>query len=205
MRFKGTLKSWNDERGFGFIESDQGGQEIFVHVKAISNLKGRPALNLPLSFEVEMGPNGKKRAKHVEVVRSPRAARILRNDSPAQWGTATLFAIPAFILLFVVLVFLWRVPSTYAAIYLTASIIAFVAYALDKSAAQSNRWRTSESTLHLLAIGCGWPGALLAQQFLRHKSSKREFRAVFWATVVLNVGAFIFVCSPTGKALFKLG
>jgi uncharacterized membrane protein YsdA (DUF1294 family)/cold shock CspA family protein len=204
MRFKGTLKSWNDERGFGFIESEQGGQEIFVHVKAISNLRGRPALNLPLSFEVELGPNGKKRAKSVEVIRPARSVPTRRNDSATQWGTATLFTIPAFIMLFTVLVFLWRIPLTYAAIYLTASFITFVAYALDKSAAQSNRWRTAESTLHLLAIACGWPGALLAQQFLRHKSAKREFRIVFWATVVINVVAFVFVCSPAGKALLKL-
>jgi len=34
MRIEGVIKSWNDERGFGFIEPTQGGQEIFVHVKA---------------------------------------------------------------------------------------------------------------------------------------------------------------------------
>ena len=42
MQFSGTLKSWNDDRGFGFIEATQGGQggqggqEIFVHVKAFA-------------------------------------------------------------------------------------------------------------------------------------------------------------------------
>jgi uncharacterized membrane protein YsdA (DUF1294 family)/cold shock CspA family protein len=203
MRFKGTLKSWNDERGFGFIESEQGGQEILVHVKAIPHLKGRPALNLPLSFEVELGLNGKKRAKLVEVIRPARAARTHRNDSPAHWGAATLFAITAFIFLFAVLAFWWRIPLVYAAVYLAASLVTFIAYAVDKSAAQSNRWRTPESTLHVLAIVCGWPGALLAQQFLRHKSSKRKFRAVFWVTVVINVVAFIFACSPAGKALLQ--
>ena len=34
MPFTGTLKSWNDDRGFGFIAPAQGGQEIFVHIKA---------------------------------------------------------------------------------------------------------------------------------------------------------------------------
>ena len=34
MQFTGTLQSWNDDRGFGFIEATQGGQEIFVHIKA---------------------------------------------------------------------------------------------------------------------------------------------------------------------------
>ena len=42
MRFEGVLSQWNDERGFGFIEPTQGGQEIFVHIKAFRQLAGRP-------------------------------------------------------------------------------------------------------------------------------------------------------------------
>jgi uncharacterized membrane protein YsdA (DUF1294 family) len=41
-------------------------------------------------------------------------------------------------------------------------------------------------TLHLVALLGRWPGAALAQKRLRHKSSKIEFRRVFWATVALN-------------------
>ena len=56
MRFEGTLKSWNDERGFGFIAPDQGSDEVFVHVKAFSRRNGRPAVGQRLVFGVEMGP-----------------------------------------------------------------------------------------------------------------------------------------------------
>jgi len=49
---------------------------------------------------------------------------------------------------------------------------------------------------------CGWPGALLAQQFLRHKSTKTEFRSVFCGTVVLNVAAFVVLASPMGRSLW---
>ena len=45
-------------------------------------------------------------------------------------------------------------------------------------------------TLHGLSLIGGWPGALIAQQVLRHKSRKEEFRFVFWLTVVINVGVF---------------
>lgn len=82
------------------------------------------------------------------------------------------------------------------------SIITFVAYALDKNAAQKGNWRTQESTLHMLALVGGWPGAMYAQQKLRHKSVKTEFRQVFWATVVMNVGALSWIAlSETGRSV----
>ncbi|HJV36229.1 MAG TPA: DUF1294 domain-containing protein [Geomonas sp.] len=71
-------------------------------------------------------------------------------------------------------------------IYLLASVVSFLSYALDKSAAKSGRWRTRESTLHLLALVGGWPGALLAQQVLRHKTRKRSFQVLFWTTTLFN-------------------
>jgi uncharacterized membrane protein YsdA (DUF1294 family) len=43
---------------------------------------------------------------------------------------------------------------------------------------------------------------LLAQQLLRHKSTKAEFRTVFWATVVLNSLGFVALCSPLGRPLW---
>jgi uncharacterized membrane protein YsdA (DUF1294 family) len=84
------------------------------------------------------------------------------------------------------LVLIGRLPLTLISVYLAASTITFIAYAIDKSAAQNNRWRTKESTLHLFGLAGGWPGALLAQKTLRHKSKKDEFQTVFWATVIAN-------------------
>ena len=77
-------------------------------------------------------------------------------------------------------------------LYLAASLTAAVAYGVDKSAAQSGRWRTAESTLHVLALMGGWPGALVAQRFFRHKSRKRSFRVAFLGTVALNCGALLW-------------
>ena len=58
MRFDGVIKTWNDERGFGFIEASQGGQEIFVHIKAFSARATRPQVGNRVSFEIELGPQG---------------------------------------------------------------------------------------------------------------------------------------------------
>ncbi len=75
------------------------------------------------------------------------------------------------------------------AVYALTSVATFALYAFDKSAAIGRRRRVSERTLHLWALLGGWPGALAAQRLLRHKSSKRPFRAVFWLTVLANVAA----------------
>lgn len=202
MRFDGIIKTWNDDRGFGFIESTQGGQEIFVHIKSFRLRSGRPQEGQAISFEIELGPQGKKRAKNVEPIRAVRPVGKRPSSSPAQWGTTTLFAIPAFLLLYVVALVLWRPPPMLAVVYIGVSAVTFFVYALDKSAAERRSWRTPESTLHVLSLAGGWPGALLAQQFLRHKSSKAEFRSVFWGTVLLNVIGFVAVCSSAGRQLW---
>lgn len=132
-------------------------------------------------------------------MKTPRSSSNPRARQPAQRGTATLLALPAFLCVYAVVTLLWRPPLWLAAAYVGMSLLTLVVYAMDKAAAQAHRWRTAESTLHLLALACGWPGALLAQQWLRHKSAKREFRAVFWATVVLNVAGWVVLSSPWGR------
>lgn len=121
------------------------------------------------------------------------------------WRTTSLFAIPAFGLAYMVIAILWKPPLWVAALYVVSSTATFIAYAVDKSAASSGAWRTPESTLHVLSFAGGWPGALLAQQLLRHKSIKRGFQQVFWATVVFNLTALGVLVSPWGrKLLFEL-
>ena len=48
--------------------------------------------------------------------------------------------------------------------------------------------------LALSALG-GWPGANLAQHYLRHKSKKTSFRAAHWVMVLLNLGGFGLLAS----------
>lgn len=86
--------------------------------------------------------------------------------SPARWGTASLFAIPLFLVVALVVSALWRPPVWLAGLYLGASV--------------------------------------LAQQWLRHKSVKAEFRATFWFTVLVNVSAFVVLCSPQGQVLWRV-
>jgi uncharacterized membrane protein YsdA (DUF1294 family)/cold shock CspA family protein len=198
MRFEGTLKSWNDERGFGFIEPARGGEPVFVHIKAFTARRGRPQVGQRLVFEVEVNAEGRKRAKNVEFPRPAQARN--RRDGPAAWGTATLFAVPVFLVLCLVVGIAWRVPGWMVGAYVAASVVSFAVYAMDKSAAIAGRWRISERTLLALGLVGGWPGAIVAQQVLRHKSIKGSFRSAFWVTVLANVVAFVVLSAPPVRA-----
>ncbi|ATQ74760.1 cold-shock protein [Massilia violaceinigra] len=90
----------------------------------------------------------------------------------------------------------WDMPLSVGVVYLAASCACFALYAIDKAAARAGGYRTPERTLLLLGLGCGWPGAVLAQQWLRHKSSKGSFQIAFWVTVACNLAAFVYLTSP---------
>jgi uncharacterized membrane protein YsdA (DUF1294 family)/cold shock CspA family protein len=191
MRFTGTLKTWNDERGFGFLEPAQGGQEIFVHIKAFPSGTGRPSVGQVLTFEVQTGSDGKKKARAVQYPVRGRQSRRPRSESPVPWTLPRVLVIPVFVGIYTFVIRRWGFYPPVLLAYLGLSILAFLAYAFDKAAAVSGRWRTAEQTLHLFSLAGGWPGALIAQQLLRHKTSKPSFVAAFWFTVLVNVSAFV--------------
>jgi uncharacterized membrane protein YsdA (DUF1294 family) len=81
-------------------------------------------------------------------------------------------------------------PSAVGLAYVLASVACFALYARDKAAARRGDPRTPERDLLLLGLAGGWPGALLAQQWLRHKTVKMPFRYLFWLTVGVNLAGF---------------
>ena len=191
MRFAGQVKSWNAERGFGFIEPSGGGQEIFLHISAVPTQLRPPKIGQRFTFEIELNGNGKKRAVNVGIEAAPRKAKYRKPASPTSWSLPSALAIPFFIAIYIGLSLTKGVSIRFASVYLALSIVCLLAYAIDKSAAVAGRWRLSEQSLLLLGLAGGWPGALIAQQLFRHKSSKASFRNAFWGTVVINVAAFI--------------
>jgi cold shock CspA family protein len=66
MRFEGRLEKWNDDRGFGFIAPSHGGEPVFVHVSAFPRDGQRPKSGESLTFAVEAGADGRKRAIRVQ-------------------------------------------------------------------------------------------------------------------------------------------
>ena len=89
--------------------------------------------------------------------------------------------------------------------YAVASLAAFVANVADKRRAVRAQRRISERTLHTLELLGGWPGALLAQHLVRHKTAKASYRLVLWAIVALHALVWLGVAwlvyfSPSGGA-----
>jgi len=97
--------------------------------------------------------------------------------------------------------YLGYTPLIISCIFVIASLLSYFIYAMDKSAAKNGGWRISENTLHISALVFGWPGAIIAQQRLRHKTKKTSFRTVFWLTFTINVGAFAWVHTDEGSRM----
>lgn len=76
MELQGTLKRWNDDKGFGFIRPAAGGEEVFVHISAVRGDQ-RPRVGEPVAYIAARDEQGRLRCKHM------RAAGALSLDDPS--------------------------------------------------------------------------------------------------------------------------
>ncbi len=193
MRKKGILRSWNDERGFGFIVPNDGGKDVFLHISAFSNRNRRPENGQTVTYAMSTDDRGRPRAKSATLPGDQIPER--KRSSGGTWAIPVSIG---YLCLVTFSVFVAQIPAVVLLGYLALSALTFFVYAYDKVAAKDGAWRTKESTLHLLSLLGGWPGALIAQQKLRHKTMKQSFRSVLWITVCLNLVAFGWMFAPEG-------
>lgn len=182
MLVKGKITQWDDAKGFGFIQPLLKGERIFVHIKALQNRARRPVIGEVVTYSVGKDDKGRTQANAVTFAGEKLIVKAARTSS--RWP---LLLIVVFSIALAVAFALKKVPLYVIAAYAVISLFTFISYWLDKRKARAGHWRTPESTLQLLALLGGWPGALLAQSYLRHKSQKRPFLLLFWCAAVLNL------------------
>ena len=198
MRHKGKITSWKDKKGFGFIAPFDGGHKVFVHIDAFRNRSHRPDAGEVVTYSVTKDAQGRTQA-----VNATLAGDKLSKMSAGKPNRVAITFAWLFLLLVGVSVFLTGLPFIVLGAYLFVSTVTYFAYAIDKSSAQAGHWRISEKALQLLALAGGWPGALVAQQILRHKSKKGSFRIVLWIAILLNCAGFAWLHTAGGQVFLR--
>ena len=187
MALTGRIIFWDDAKGYGFIQPEAGGERVFVHISAFQEEAGRPGQGRKVVFEKGTDKHGKLRAEKATLTgfALPGPGALMRY-ARRPGGRAVVLAL-VFLGGLAALVYWQWLPVWVPVAYGVVSVVTLLMYSRDKAAALKDKPRTPENTLHLLALLGGWPGAMVAQQSLRHKSQKRSFRRVYWLTVVINL------------------
>lgn len=147
-------------------------------------------------------PNAPRRR---EPARKPPAGRPRVPHRPTAAGSAFAYVLmAAWAALLLWLVWAQRLPTWLLGAALALNLLTFAIYAADKRAARAGGTRVSERQLHLLALLGGWPGAWWAQQWLRHKSSKPSFRAVYWATALVHCAGLLAMAFALDRSLLSI-
>ena len=219
QRTRGIVRMWDDEKGFGFIKPDEGGRDVYLHLRAFGGSPARPSVGMLVTYCLSTDEIGRPRAAFARVEAGGRPAELTfrplpapapprhalapqrrrqrpRRSSSVGWaflGSAGFIGALAWAAQLHHIE--WWVPAVYGG----ASGFTFIAYASDKARAVDAEWRVSENTLHLLELLGGWPGALFAQQCLRHKTAKLGYQVIFWLIVMAHVGLWTWWAFEQGK------
>ena len=192
----GQLIKWKDDQGFGFIQSVDGSQDVFLHISEIKDSNRRPQIGDTIYYYVG-AKNGKIHASNAFILGARNKEKSSNQKSVSNnvsfsfpfIGTCLISILP----LLGSIHFAWRTatilpPTNLIPLILYAGIsrITFTLYADDKYRAEQGKWRTSEATLHLFELMGGWLGGFIAQQQLHHKNRKNSYQVVFWAIVIIH-------------------
>jgi len=207
MKLQGKVINWNDDKGFGFVEPNGGGVRAFVHIKAFNSTSRRPVDGELIIYELVSESGNRYKATNIKFARDNNKEKVKSHErninksgKPKNYILSSIFTV-LFCIGLVLAVFSRKLPFFIGFVYLLISLITVLVYAKDKYSAQTDRWRTPEATLHFLSLIGGWPGALVAQKILRHKTSKSEFISTYRVTVFFNVATLLVIYTEQGQYL----
>jgi uncharacterized membrane protein YsdA (DUF1294 family)/cold shock CspA family protein len=177
---KGKLTTWKDDRGFGFIQPENGDKQVFLHISAFKNKRNRPKEGDVIKYQLTTDAKGKLAATNASIQErfSPWILVLLILAVLPIYGTVKLSII-------------YGNPLAIA-VYPITGLITYLLYRYDKKQATNGKWRTPESTLHFWELMGGWMGGFIAQNILHHKSRKSSYQLVYWLIVSVHLVGWVY-------------
>jgi len=175
---QGYIIHFNKEKGYGFIDSDEHEENIFVHISEVTNADTLEQ-GQEVTFQIERTAKG--------------LSAVLVKAGVKQRSPYLIFGVVSSLITLAIFAYATQQLPTLLAYLVAVNITTFLLYGYDKFISKGERLRVPELNLQALALLGGSPAALLAQKFFRHKTIKESFQIVYWVTVAIQVGVVIFL------------
>lgn len=205
----GKLIVWKDDKGFGFIQSNQDTKRVFLHITDVKTTGRRPLVGDTIHYQLAADRGRKIKAINAAIVGLEPAAQP-KSPLTKFWTLASWRAGKSRLPLWLEVLGLAAIPLAGALLlapdnplplllYLALGPLTFITYREDKHRAQQSKWRISEGRLHLLELTGGWIGGYAAQRTLRHKNRKGSYQLIFWLIVAGHLtGWLVWLLGKTG-------
>lgn len=98
---RGILKTWKEDRGFGFIKPDNGGKDIFIHISALKGMSRRPLTGDVILYQVARDNRGKYKAINAQI--EDTSLKNVQENLPTTGNSKKgFFAVAAGVLFFII-------------------------------------------------------------------------------------------------------
>ena len=98
---EGTLKYWNEDKGFGFIRLNDKSKDVFIHISALKKMSRRPVVGDIIVFQKSVDNNGKERAVNAQIQGVPSASLRTKNKKKDANSSLLLKVLLGAILVFI--------------------------------------------------------------------------------------------------------
>jgi len=100
---KGVLKTWKEDRGFGFIKPDDDGKDIFIHISSLKGVSRRPITGDVIYYQIAKDNRGKYKAINAQIegvsIVEDKTGDLLKISSGKKWTVAVAVAVGLLIII----------------------------------------------------------------------------------------------------------